>query len=278
MSGGDVRKTQGVGEVLGPVEEEDDRARREDEVRADTAGKVPHGDAEIGNHDVLKQFPYVKRESVASEVQHDVELTRPFYVAVYDVTQAQYQAVTGKTRSNFKGTDMPVEMVSWDRRSICTEANGKTKDGLLYRLPTEAEWEYPCRGGRSSSFPFGIGDGTSLSSREANFDGNHPYGGVDKGLFLKKTTPVGTYKANALGLYDMQGNVWQWCSDWYGDYATGRVVNPEGPARALPGRAGRCLGRPRLVLPCGEPQLDPAGLPWHHHRLSPGPIPSGLDK
>jgi formylglycine-generating enzyme required for sulfatase activity len=96
-------------------------------------------------------------------------------------------------------------------------------------LPTEAEWEYSCRGGRSSSNPFGIGDGTSLSSSQANFDGNSPYGGAGKGTYLEKTCAVGSYPANALGLHDMHGNVWEWCSDWYGEYPAGKVSDPTGP-------------------------------------------------
>ena len=91
------------------------------------------------------------------------------------------------------------------------------KAGRVYRLPTEAEWEYACRAGTKT--PFHYGD--SLSSKQANFDGNFPYGGADKGPYLGKTAKVGTYAANAFGLYDMHGNVWQWCQDWYTDKPPG---------------------------------------------------------
>jgi formylglycine-generating enzyme required for sulfatase activity len=100
---------------------------------------------------------------------------------------------------------------------------------MVYRLPTEAEWEYASRGGRPSSQPLGVGDGRALSSREANFNGNVPYGGADKGPYLEATCRVGSYPANALGLVDMHGNVWEWCADWYGPYPAGSAANPTAP-------------------------------------------------
>ena len=127
--------------------------------------------------------------------------------------------------------------------------NGRQKRGdkRLFRLPTEAEWEYSCRGGRPSSQPFGIGDGRALSSREANFDGNFPYGDAEKGPYLESTCAVGSYKANAFGLHDMHGNVWEWCADWYGHYPSGDIKDPQGPldgdARVL--RGGSWCDGPR---------------------------------
>jgi formylglycine-generating enzyme required for sulfatase activity len=123
-----------------------------------------------------------------------------------------------------------VEQVSWEQaRNYAAQLSKKRDDKHVYRLPTEAEWEYACRGGRPSSRPFGIGDGRALSSRQANFDGNYPFGGAGKGDYLQSTRRVGSYSANALGLYDMHGNVWEWCAGWYGPYPSGAVTNPSGP-------------------------------------------------
>jgi formylglycine-generating enzyme required for sulfatase activity len=126
--------------------------------------------------------------------------------------------------------DHPVTCVSWNDALKFAEWLSR-RDRQTYRLPTEAEWEYSCRGGRPSNQPFGIGDGRSLSSTRANFNGNYPYGGAGTGPYLARTSPVGFYPANDWGLYDMHGNVWQWCSDWYGEYPSDKVTNPTGPEK-----------------------------------------------
>jgi formylglycine-generating enzyme required for sulfatase activity len=166
----------------------------------------------------------------ADETLHEVTLTEPFYLGKYEVTQEQYEALTGKNPSQFRGAERPVEQVNFEEaREYGINLTIRRLDKHVYRLPSESEWEYSCRGGRPSSNPFGIGDGRSLSSRESNFDGNFPYGGADKGENLKETCKVGSYNPNALGLYDMHGNAWEWCMDWYGKYPPKDVANPTGP-------------------------------------------------
>ena len=158
------------------------------------------------------------------ETQHKVTLTKGFYMGVHLVTQEQWQTVTGNNPSHFKGEkNLPVEQVSWED---CQEFIKKLrdKDKKPYRLPTEAEWEYSCRAGTTTPFHFG----ETISTDQANYDGNFTYGNGNKGVYREKTTPVGSFPANAFGLYDMHGNVWQWCQDWYGDYPQKDVVDPKG--------------------------------------------------
>lgn len=153
--------------------------------------------------------------------QHEVEITRGFYLGKYEVTQAQYRAVMGENPSWFSAAgggekrvarfdtdDFPVEMVSWeDAMGFCRKLSEKEEDlGRRYELPTEAQWEYACRAGSKTFFHFG----NSLSSRQANFDGDGA-----RWLFLGRPTRVGFYSPNAWGLHDMHGNVCEWCADWY---------------------------------------------------------------
>ena len=164
---------------------------------------------------------------------HQVTLS-DFYIGKYEVTQRQWRMVMGSDPSYFKNCDdCPVEQVSWDD---VQEFLKKLNQSLLagqkpYRLPTEAEWEYAARGGGKAVL---FGNGKNVADpAEMNFDGDwnpRPYSivGVDRG----RTTPVGSFPANPLGLYDMTGNVWEWCSDWYGSdyYASSPQTNPTGPA------------------------------------------------
>jgi formylglycine-generating enzyme required for sulfatase activity/Leucine-rich repeat (LRR) protein len=158
--------------------------------------------------------PKEEKERFDSETQHKVTLTKGFYIGVYTVTQEQWQVVMGNNPSKFKGEKhLPVENVSWND---CQEFIKKLreKDKKHYSLPTEAEWEYACRAGTTTPFSFG----ETISPDQANF--NNP--------LMGKTTPVGSFPANAWGLYDMHGNVRQWCQDWLGQYSQEDVIDPQG--------------------------------------------------
>ena len=174
------------------------------------------------------------------EVQHRVTLSQGFWMGKYEVTQGEYSAVMGSNPSYFQGGNLPVETVSWnDAVAYCAaltareRSAGRLPAGYVYRLPTEAEWEYACRADTTTPFHYG----NALRSGMANFDGRYEYppcGGSTYycynpgGTYLARTTSVGSYAPNAWGLYDLHGNVWEWCQDWYGTYPSGSVSDPQG--------------------------------------------------
>jgi uncharacterized protein (TIGR02996 family) len=144
------------------------------------------------------------------ETLHEVTLRQGFYLGIYPVTQAQWRAVMGNNPSVFNGKNRPVEKVSWDDcQAFCTKLS--QREGKRYGLPSEAEWEYACRAGTTTPFHFG----ETLSTEQANYNGNYPYKGGEKGIDRKQTTDVGIFPPNAWGLFDMHGNVWEWCQDEY---------------------------------------------------------------
>jgi formylglycine-generating enzyme required for sulfatase activity len=162
---------------------------------------------------------------------HDVTLTKPFKMGVHEVTQAQYEQVMGVNPSGFRGADNPVEKVSWDDAvEFCrrlSELPAEKEAGNVYRLPTEAEWEYACRAGTTTKYSFGD-DESKL--------GDYGWFSENSGT---KTHPVGGKSPNAMGLYGMHGNVVEWCQDWYGDYPSGSVTDPSG---ATSGSGRVCRG------------------------------------
>ena len=186
----------------------------------------------------------------SDETQHTVTLTKGFYMGKYAVRQGEYLALIGSNPSYFTTRDYngnsipqdlnrPVEQVSWiDATNYCghltqqEQAAGRVPLGWVYRLPTESEWEYACRAGATTAFNFG----SAIHGGMANFDDHYEYDASIGDIYfsnpavpwLPRTTTVGSYQPNAWGLYDMHGNVWEWCRDWYGSYPAGSVTDPQG--------------------------------------------------
>jgi formylglycine-generating enzyme required for sulfatase activity len=195
--------------------------------------------------------PASEAERDSDEVQHTVTLSHGFYMGKYAVTQGQYLALVGNNPSYFQTEDdygnpispdlnRPVEQVSWnDATNYCALltrsdlAAGRIPSGWGYRLPTESEREYACRAGTTTAFNFG----SAIHGGMANFYDYYEYDAASGDIhvanpsvpWLPRTTTVGSYAPNAFGLYDMHGNVWEWCQDWYGSYPTGSVTDPQGP-------------------------------------------------
>ena len=152
------------------------------------------------------------------ETQHEVTLTRGFWISRYHVTQEQWMKLMGKNPSHFtkSGPRAPVEQIAWDEAMTFCSTLGNEPDGLIYTLPTEAQWEYACRAGTRGPYA-----GRSLNG--LGWYSNNSSG---------KTHPVGEKRANPWGIQDMHGNVWEWCLDFYGDYPTGPQTDPVGPKEA----------------------------------------------
>jgi formylglycine-generating enzyme required for sulfatase activity len=185
-----------------------------------------------------------------------------FYIGKYEVTQAQWRAVASLPRvsralkpdpSWFKGDNLPVEQVSWyDAMEFCARLSKAT--GRTYRLPSEAQWEYACRGGVSAAFGFG----ETISPDLVNYDGTYPYGSGPKGVDRERTIPVGSLgAANGFGLYDMHGNVAEWCLDAWHDGYTGAPAD---------GSAWQAGGRPELPIHRGGSWFNGAFVCRAAHR------------
>ena len=194
---------------------------------AATPADVPQETINLGHH-VTMQFARIEPGSFMmgslegegdEDPVHKVAITKPFYLGKFEVTQGQWRAVMGTDPSRFKGGDMPVESVSWyDCQEFLKRLNAMVP-GHDFRLPTEAEWEYSCRAGTTSAYWFGGED----MPKEAyawveTTSGNDPH-------------PVGLLQPNPWGLYDVHGNVWEWCSDWWGHeyYSESPESDPQGP-------------------------------------------------
>lgn len=165
---------------------------------------------------------------------HEIHITKPFWMSAYEVTQRQWYMIMHENPSQYSHdcSDCPVENVSWfDVKRFIEHLNSKT--GRRYRLPSEAEWEYACRAGTSTPFA----TGHTLSTDQANYDGNWPYGKSSKGIFRSRPLPVGSFAPNTWGLYDMHGNVLEWCED---DYCRYNQETEYDPVR-------RCAGDRKII-------------------------------
>jgi len=160
------------------------------------------------------------------ESLHRVTLTEGYWLADTVCTQALWEAVLGENPSRFKGAQRPVERVSWtDVVERFLPALAARVPGLGAALPTEAQWECACRAGTDTPFAFGA----NITTDQVNYDGNYPYAGGAKGEYREQTVEVKALPANDWGLYQMHGNVWEWCADWLADYPPGALVDPLGP-------------------------------------------------
>jgi len=176
--------------------------------------------------DFMMGSPEDESERHDDERLHRVTLNKGFWLADSTVTQELWQLVIGKNPSRFKGEKQPVEMVSWDDAQQFIERINKLVPELSVRLPWEAEWEYGCRGGTTTPFSFG----NTITPEHVNYDGNHPYNDGKKGKYRGGTVAVKTLPCNSWGLYEMHGNVWEWCQDVYReDLGREAVTDPTGP-------------------------------------------------
>jgi len=166
-----------------------------------------------------------EKERRDNENQHQVTLTQGFWLADTVCTQALWKAVIGDNPAFFtENENNPVEQVSWDDVQNFIKRLNKLIPGFGAQLPTEAQWEYACRAGTTTPFSFG----ETITPEQVNYDGNVPYADEKKGWCREKTVTVKSLPANPWGLYEMHGNVWEWCADWYDDYPSTPVTDPTG--------------------------------------------------
>jgi eukaryotic-like serine/threonine-protein kinase len=203
--------------------------------------KVPAGKFMMGSPE--KEKDRVENESP----QHQVTL-KEFYMGQTEITQSQYQAIMGDNPAKFKGNNRPVEKVDWNQaKEFCRRLSIKT--GKTYTLPSESQWEYACRAGTTTPFTFGETITSNVANYEGNYNGKESYRNEPKGVNRAATTDVMTFPPNAFGLYDMHGNVWEWCADTWNDTyegapTDGSVWLDESPNMLL--RGGAWSERPEI--------------------------------
>jgi len=215
-------------------------------ISAQSQAAAPEGFVWINGGTFTMGSPANEPSRDSDETQRQVTVNG-FFMGRYQVTQREYEEIMGTNPSYFRGPTLPVEEVSWfDAVEYCNRRS--QREGLTpaytisgmgrnrtvtwnrnangYRLPTEAEWEYACRAGTTTPF----NTGNNITTAQANYDGNYSYNNNARGEYRRTTTPVGSFAANAWGLFDMHGNVFEWCWDWYGTYPSSAQTDPTGPA------------------------------------------------
>lgn len=196
--------------------------------------------------------------------QHQVTISQGFWLFDTACTQALWQAVMGKNPSRFKGADRPVENVSWNNCQDFLKRLNKRLPGLDLNLPTEAQWEYACRAGTTTPFSFGL----NITPEQVNYNGEYPYPGGKKGSYRGETVPVASLPPNPWGLYEMHGNVDEWCQDGLRTYQQTAETDPVGPLTAGAPRPSRRVLEQRCALrACGLPPPVRSRLPPRQHRL-----------
>ena len=209
--------------------------------------RIPAGSFLMGS-------PLNEPERAIEEKQHPVTISKPFYLGATLVTASEYETVTGATSREDKNGDAPA-IVTWpDAVRFCEALSRNT--GRRFRLPTEAEWEYACRAGTTT--PFNTGE--QITTEQANFDGKFVYPGGKPGIYRRASTPARTFKPNAWGLFDMHGNAYQWCSDWYGPYPNEAVTDPQGPDKGVTRviRGGKYGSGPRYIRSAARYHYSPS--------------------
>ena len=187
---------------------------------------------------------------------HKVTLTKPFYMGKFPVTQEQWQVVMGENPAEFKGPKNPVELISWEDCQLFLQALAKKIPSREFSLPTEAQWEYACRAGTRSEYYFG---------NDASKLGDYAWYLGNAG---ERSHPVGQKKPNAWGLYDMHGNVCEWCADWYSDsYSPEDAIDPKGPSN---GEAVVLRGESWVGLPHELRSADRVGTPIYYRNSHVG--------
>ncbi len=183
-----------------------------------SAGSFTMG-SQLSPEEVARKYGGKAEMYKYEQPQHPVKITKPFYLQTTEVSQEQWEKVMGANPSKFKdcGNDCPVEQVSWDMAQEFISKLNQMESTNKYRIPTEAEWEYACRAKTKTAYSFGD---------EVDKLGEYAWYSDNSG---EKTKPAGKKLPNAWGLYDMHGNVWEWCQDWYGDYPSNSVADPKGP-------------------------------------------------